>query len=132
MKLHGTRLAKLAALLSIAWALGACGEPSTGPSMTQIPRYPGASAGESMQASAPLGLMGGSIEQYTTHDSYEDVMAFYREALADTPNQVTTHETPLGRQTAIAIELEDGGITVAIQEFREEAAVNITLMAVGS
>lgn len=133
MRCRGDEVAAIVSSLAlIALLLGGCGEPSVGPSTAAISRYPGATLGETLEASAPFGLFGGHLEQYTTRDSYEDVLAFYRESLRSYDPEVVTHETPQGRQTALSIDVEGGGITVAIQEFREEDAVNITLMAAGS
>ena len=96
-----------------------------------IPLYPGATAGESMKQSIPGGFMGGALQQYSTTDSFENVVDFYTDALSQHSTEIINHESELGRQTAISIKQEKRITTIAIQEFNEEGAVNITFMAVG-
>lgn len=96
-----------------------------------IPLYPGATAGESMKQSIPGGFMGGALEQYSTNDPFEEVVDYYTSALIQYNTELISHESELGRQTAISIKQEKRITTVAIQEFNEEGVVNITLMAVG-
>ena len=110
-----------------------CGNSSDIKSALQeIPPYPNAIEGESMEQSLPGGFIGGSITQFTTTDPFDDVVAFYTDALYQYDTEFMDHESDLGRQTAISIPQKKGMITVAIQEFTEEGAVNITFMAVGS
>ena len=99
--------------------------------LEDIPLYPGASAGESMQQSVPGGFMGGALQQYSTPDTFEDVVDFYTDALRQHSTEIINHESELGRQTAFSIKQEKRITTVAIQEFNEEGMVNITFMAVG-
>lgn len=108
-----------------------CGEPeSTGPTMDDIPLYPNVEVGQSMEQSVPGGFMGGGLRQYSTPDSYDDVIAFYTDTLNQYDTEVINHTSELGQQTAISIRQPDGMITVAIQEFVEEQIVNITYMEV--
>jgi len=76
--------------------------------------------------------MGGNLQQFTTTDSYEDVLGFYTQSLEAMHPEVLTHTSELGRQTAFSIPQKNGVISVAVQEFTSEGAVNITLMGVGS
>ena len=89
------------------------------------------SEGESMEQSA-LGVVGGGLSQFTTTDSFEDVVKFYADALKQYETQSISHESELGRQTVLSIPQENGMTSVAIQEFVEEGTVNITFMGVGS
>lgn len=84
-----------------------------------------------MEKSIPGGLMGGKLAQFTTTDSFDDVMIFYSKALAGHKPKYMSHTSELGRQTAISIKQRKGMISVAVQEFTEEGKVNITFMAVG-
>ncbi len=119
-----------ALLLSI---LIGCGSASNaGPSLQNIPRYPNATQGESMQQSSLGGIVGGKLEQFTTTDSFDEVVDFYTEALHEHNPELLSHKSALGRQTAISVPQEKGIISVAIQEFTAEGTVNITFMAVGS
>jgi len=99
--------------------------------LQEIPLYPNAIEGESMEQSMPGGFLGGSVAQFTTADPYEEVLEFYTDALYQHETQVMEHESELGRQTAISIPQKKGMITAAIQEFSEEQTVSITFMAVG-
>jgi len=114
-------------------SLMACGcSTNHGPSLSQIPRYPNATQGESMAASAPGGFVGGNLIQLTTTDSFDEVVAFYRDSLGHLNPQLQSFTSELGRQLAVTLPQEDGVISIAIQEFRAEGQVNITLMSVGS
>jgi len=118
--------------LLIGFATG-CGSSSDIQSALQeIPHYPNAIEGESMEQSLPGGFLGGSFTQFTTNDPFDDVLTFYTDALYQYDTELMEHESELGRQTAISIPQKKGVITVAIQEFTEEGTVNITFMAVGS
>lgn len=110
-----------------------CGSSSSdGPSLQDIPRYPSATEGESMQQSSPGGIVGGELVQFTTTDSFDEVVDFYTDALNEYDPESLSHTSELGRQIAISIPQENGMISVAIQEFTQEGKVNITFMAVGS
>jgi len=108
-----------------------CGDSNEGPSLKDIPQYPNATEVESMKQSSPGGLVGGKLVQYTTDDSFDDVVDFYTDALDTHSPKLLSHESELGRQAAFTIPLKKGMISVAIQEFTEEETVNITIMAVG-
>ncbi len=79
-----------------------------------------------------MGFMSGSLRQYSTSDSFDEVVSFYEDALSLYPYEVMSNQSELGRQTAISIPRENGVVTVAIQEFTEENSVSITFMEVGS
>ena len=130
-RIHAT-LAKVVvfALLVVIATGGGCSSGIES-ALQDIPRYPGATAGESMEHSLPGGFLGGALEQFTTTDPFEEVLDFYTDALYQYDTEFMNHESELGRQTAISIPQKKGMITVAIQEFTEEGKVNITLMAVG-
>ena len=97
-----------------------------------IPHYPEATKVESMEHSSFGGIAGGSLVQFTTTDKYDAVVDFYTDALKTHNPEILSHESELGRQTAITIPQKDGGLAIAIQEFTKEGKVNITLMQVGS
>jgi len=116
--------------LLLAIVLSGCGkEQNQGPALQDIPLYPNATIGETMQASM-LGMMGGSLAQYSTTDSYDEVLSFYNESLATHNPEVMSHSSDLGRQAALSIRKENGMVTVSVQEFTEENTVAITFMEV--
>lgn len=124
--------------MAVAFALLICFLPGCGssgddgPFLQDIPLYPNAMEGESMQQSSYGGIVGGNLSQFSTTDSYDKVVDFYTDALNKYNTEVLSHTSELGRQTAISIQQKNGVISVAIQEFTEEGKVNITLMRVGS
>lgn len=95
-----------------------------------IPRYPDAKKGETIDHSVMGGFLGGNLEQYTTTNSFEDVVTFYTDALSAYDTELLSHTSELGQQTIISMPKKNGIISVAIQEFRDEGTVNITLMSV--
>lgn len=128
---RGTLAMAVALALLIHGATGCGSSSGDGPSLQDIPRYPNATEGESMAHSSPGGFMSGNLAQFTTTDSFDEVLEFYTEALGKYDPELMSHTSELGRQTAISIPREGGMTTVAIQEFTAEGTVNITLMAVG-
>ena len=128
-------LARRACLLGIALAMtiaAGCGNSGGGGlSLQDIPLYPGATQGQSMAQSSPFGIVGGELKQFTTTDSYDEVLDFYTNALSGLDPEFLSHKSELGRQSGISIPRKNGMITVAVQEFIEEDAVNITFMSVG-
>ena len=132
VRIHGT-LAMAVALALLTIIPAGCGSSSgDGLSLQDLPRYPNATEGESMEQSSLGGIVGGSLAQFTTTDSFDEVMDFYTDALNKHDPEFLSHTSELGRQTAISIPQKNGMISVAIQEFSAEGKVNITLMAVGS
>ena len=124
----------LARVIAFALMIGlptGCGNSGSGPTLEDLPLYPYATEGESMEQSAPGGFMSGKLAQFTTTDSFDEVIDFYSDALNKYNPQFMDHTSDLGRQMAISIPKKSGMISVAIQEFAEEEKVNITFMAVG-
>jgi len=119
------------ALLTVI-AIGCGGSSDIESALEEIPRYPGATEGETMKNSLPGGFLGGVLKQFTTTDTFDEVVDFYTDALYQYETELMNHESELGHQTAISIPQKKGVITVAIQEFTEDGTVNITFMAVGS
>ncbi len=111
--------------------LAGCSSGDEGPTLADIPHYPNSTQNDAMTQSSPGSLLSGSLIQLNTTDPYDDVLGFYTTALGQYETDVMTHVIGDGRQTAISIPQKDGVITVAIQEFRDEGSVNITLMRVG-
>ena len=132
MRIQGTLAMVIAVSLLISISAGCGSSSGDGPSLQDIPRYPYATEGESMEQSSPGGIVSGSLVQYTTTDSFDEVVAFYTDALNNYDTEFISHASDLGRQTAISIPQKNGMISVAIQEFTAEGKVNITFMAVGS
>ena len=131
-RIRGTLALLVALVLLITIPTGCGNSKGEGPTMQDIPRYPNASEGESMEQSGPAGLVGGKLAQFTTTDSFDEVVDFYTDALNKYDPELLSHTSELGRQTAISIQRKKGMISLAIQEFTEEGKVNITFMAVGS
>jgi len=102
------------------------------PSLEDIPHYPNASKGESMEHSAIGGFVGGKLEQYTTTDSFDKVVEFYTNALSSYQSETLTNSSELGQQMVISMPQKNGIMSVAIQEFRKGEKVNITFMSVSN
>lgn len=125
-----TAAAGLVLLMGLLAGCGGSGDEAT-ITLKEVPIYPQSIAGESLEASIPGGMMGGNLAQYTTTDSYDEVLAFYINALHQYQPQVDTLTSDLGRQTAFSVEQENGIVSVTIQEFLQENQVNITIMGLG-
>lgn len=121
--------APLALLVAVSTGCGSSG--GDGPSLEEIPRYPNAILGESMERSSPRGMESVELVQFTTTDSFDQVLDFYTDGLRAYDPQLLSHRAELGRQSAFSIQKGSRMTTVVIQEFTEEGSVNITLMAVG-
>ncbi len=119
-------LAALAFFLIIA---AGCGD--AGFAMADLPLYPGAAEGESMERSG-TGSMRGSLRQFTTTDAFDEVVRFYRDALDSYEPREVSHTSDLGRQTALSMQKKNGKVTVAIQEFTDKGTVNITFMEIST
>jgi hypothetical protein len=131
----GRTMSRIAAhAVALLLAVGCAGESNSAgaEAFRQLPHYPGAVQTESIAQSGMLGILSGEIVQLTTGDSFDEVLDFYRTALADQDVEVIDHTSDLGRQTAISMRGDNHVVTVAIQEFVDEGAVNVTLMRVGS
>lgn len=130
-RIHGTLAMVIAFgfLISIFAGCGSSGDE--GLSLHDIPLYPNSTDGATMEQSSPGGFVGGKLAQYTTFDTFDEVVDFYTGALNGYDLKSISHTSELGRQTAISIPKKKGMITVAIQEFTEEEKVNITFMEVG-
>jgi len=131
-RIHATLSMVIVLALLTGIATGCGSSADNGSALQDIPYYPNATEGESMDQSTAGGIIGGSMQQFTTNDPFEEVVDFYTNALIEYDTQILSHESDLGRQTAISIPQKRGMISVAIQEFTEEETVNITFMAVGS
>lgn len=119
-------------LIIITIVLFGCGSPQqNGLTLQDVPVYPNATEGETMQANM-LGMMGAGLAQYSTTDAYDEVMAFYSKALEKHKPDVMNHSSELGRQSAYSIKKDNGLVTVSVQEFREENSVSITFMEVSN
>jgi hypothetical protein len=109
--------------------LGGC--KKSGLSLDDLPRYPNAVEKESMEQSSPFGIVSGRLVQFTTSDTHDQVLSFYKTALEKYNPEIISHELPDGRQTAIDITERHGVVTVAIQEYPKEGKVVLTFMRVG-
>ena len=131
IRIPGTLAFVVAFVLLIYIPMGCENSSDKGLSLQDIPLYPKATEGESMEQSSPGGLVGGKLAQFNTTDSFDEVVDFYTDALNMYDPQFLSHTSELGRQNAISIPKKAGMISVAIQEFTEEEKVNITLMEIG-
>jgi hypothetical protein len=130
IKTCGTLIIAVALLVNIFTGCG--NSDGDGLSLQDIPPYPNATAGASMEQSSFGGIVEGNLAQFTTTDSYDAVVDFYTEALTNYDTELISLKSELGRQTVISIPQENRMTSVAIQEFTEEGKVNITLMEAGS
>ena len=131
-ELRGRLAIALALALWISIQIGCGGSGGDGPSLQDIPRYPGATKGESMEGSSPGGMVHGNLAQFTTTDPFDQVLEFYTDALREYDPELMSRRSELGRQAALSIPRGNGVVSVAIQEFSEQGKVNITLMEAGS
>jgi hypothetical protein len=129
---RGLFLLPLVLLLHLGILVGCGGSPNHGPSLASIPIYPGSIGKESMAGSSPMGLMGVRLNQYTTRDTYDEVVAFYKKELGPLSPQVQSFATQFGRQISITLPQDDGVINVGIQEITEERRVYITISGAGT
>lgn len=102
-----------------------------GCSQVQVPEYPGATEDQEHEAKL-FGMTFGKVRRVVTDDSYDIVLAYYRNMLAVHNPEITSYTLEDGRQTAITIkERKTRSVTVAIQEFQKEEKVAITYMSSG-
>ena len=125
-------LVLVTALVLLISMFGGCGSGEDELSFQDIPRYPNANEGQSMSKSSTGGMVGGKLMQFSTTDSFEDVVDFYTDALSKYDPQIMSHTSEIGRQTAFSVSQKKGVVSIAIQEFRAKGMVNITFMTVGS
>lgn len=126
------RIAMVVAFALLVGISAGCGSSGgDAPSLQDIPRYPNAVEGESMGQSSPGGMLSGSLLQFTTTDSFDQVVGFYTDALSQHDSELMSHASELGRQTAISMPQKNGMISVVVQEFTKEGTVSITFMSVG-
>ena len=131
IRIHGP-LAVVVAFALLMSGLTGCGSSGgDGLSLKDLPQYPNAIEGESMEQSSPGGFVSGKLAQFTTTDTFDEVLVFYENELNHHNPEFLSHTSDLGRQTAISIPQKTGMISVSIQEFTAEGTVNITFMAVG-
>ena len=116
-------------LLMIAF-ISSCSDSNT-PAIKDIAIYPGAIEMESMQQHLPGGLMGGQIIQYTSDDSFEEILDFYQQGLEKHQPESIEQNSESGHQVALSIQRNQSILTVVIQEFQSEQQVTITFMEVG-
>ncbi|NIP54173.1 MAG: hypothetical protein GWN61_10220 [candidate division Zixibacteria bacterium] len=91
-----------------------------------IPDYPGAVEDASY-------AMGGvaQVKRVFTSDSYEEVLSFYREQLAQYDPEIESYDLEDSRQTSINVVSEEKRvISVVVQEFEGEDKVAIVYMGV--
>lgn len=102
---------------------GGCSQSS---SLENLIEYPGAIEDQEHNAKL-LGISLAKVKRVVTDDSYDDVVAYYKNILEPYSPEVISHALEDGRQTAITI---SGGnsITIAIQEFQKERKTFITYM----
>ena len=81
MENHNPGVKTITKLPAVLCLLKLVGCSDAGPSLAEIPRYPNAVPGESLSQS--MGFMTGEIVQLTTADSFEQVLDFYLDALAE-------------------------------------------------
>ena len=132
LRIRGTLAMVIAFVLLMSIPTGCGSSGNGGPSLQNIPRYPNAIEGESMEQSSPFGLVGGKLVQFTTTDPFDEVVDFYSDALNQYDTEFISNTSDLGRQTAISMPQKNGMISIAIQELYAEGKVNIIFMAVGS
>jgi hypothetical protein len=105
-----------------------CSFTLSGCNQIQVPEYPGAIEDQEHEAKY-FGLTFGKVRKVVTDDSYDTVLAYYRDLLEVHNPEITSYTLEDGRQTAIKI---TKSVTVAIQEFKKERKTAIIYMNSGS
>lgn len=101
-------------------------------SQVEIPEYPGAIEDQEHEMKY-FGISLGNVRRVVTDDSYDTVVAFYRNILDVHNPEVAAYTLEDGRQTAITItKSKKSFVTVAIQEFKRERKTAITYMKSGN
>ena len=118
-------------IFSLVLLTGCGNSGKKGPSFHDIPQYPHSIKKESMKQSSLMNIVKGRLEQFTTEDSFDDVSSFYTNALQKFNPKTQNHTIEVGRSTAMTIKQKNGVITIAIQEFKSEGKVLITVMRLG-
>jgi len=109
--------------LLFPFTLGGCSQSSA---FNKIIEYPGAIEDQEHDVKI-LGLSFAKVKRVMTDDSYDEVLAYYKNVLESYNPEVISHALEDGRQTAITISGHDS-ITIAIQEFLTERKTSITYM----
>jgi hypothetical protein len=109
--------------LLFPFTLGGCSQSST---FDKIIEYPGAIADQEHEVKM-LGMSFATVKRVITDDSFDEVLAYYKNVLESYNPEVASHALEDGRQTAITISGHNS-ITIAIQEFLKEGKTAITYM----
>ena len=99
----------------------------TGCSQVQVPEYPGAIEDQNQEMKY-FGISFGKVRSMVTDDSYDTVLAYYRDKLDVHNPEITSYTLEDGRQTAIKISKSE---TIAIQELKKERKTGIAYMTLG-
>ncbi|MGO8791612.1 MAG: hypothetical protein ACLQVL_30060 [Terriglobia bacterium] len=91
---------------------------------TGIPVYPGATALEGQNE--VLGMAGFRLQQYTTSDSVDQVLAFYKDKLG--PNAMVTQS---GNQASVHVAGSNAAVTIAITVDNATGKTKIAITSIG-
>lgn len=112
------------AIFVMLFMTAGCGK--SGLDEVNIPDYPGAVEDQAYN----MGDMA-KVKRFFTTDSYEDVIDFYKEELAQYEPEIQSFDLEDSRQTKIdVINEEKRAISVVVQEFKGEDKVAIVYMGV--
>jgi len=100
------------------------GQPTTPAVDTGVPAYPGATAAEG-QGEMSLGVGGVKVQQYTTSDSVDKVVAFYKDKLGS-----TAMVTQSGQQALVQVVGSNGVINVVIASDAGSGKTKITISTI--
>ena len=101
------------------------GEPGGAAVDTGVPAYPGAETPEG-QTGVVLGMAGLKMQQYTTSDSVDKVVAFYRDKLG--PKAVVTQS---GNQASVHVVGSNSVVNVAIAVDSASGKTKIVITSIG-
>ena len=101
------------------------GQPTAPAVDMGVPVYPGATATEG-QGEMSLGVGGLKIQQYTTSDSVDKVVAFYKEKLG--PNAMTTQS---GNSALVQVGGSNGVINITIAPDSASGKTKFTITSIG-
>jgi hypothetical protein len=101
------------------------GEPGASPVDTGVPAYPGAETPEG-QTGVVLGMAGLKMQQYTTRDPVDKVVAFYKDKLG--PNAVVAQS---GDQASVHLVGSNSVVNVAIAVDSASGKTKIVITSIG-
>lgn len=99
----------------------------SGCSQVQVPEYPGAIEDQNQEVKY-FGINFGNVRSMVTDDSYDTVLAYYRDKLNVHNPEIHSYTLEDSRHTAIKI---SKSLTITIQELKKERKTGIAYLTLG-